>query len=214
MNRQLNMVVCGLTGQGLVMFTSIVSQALFLEGYKVLTTDIPPITHRYSSTYSFIRMGEDIYSPSISEGEADLIVAFEPLEALKVGLKFVGEKGIIIMNEKSIAESRIFSADLLNPDDYKYPTIEDILNYFKRAKINNIIHFNAWDVAVKKTGTPLSLNIVMLGAAVGIGLIPVPTKIFENAIDATVPKGTLKANLEAFQAGFQTVKELLPSQRG
>jgi len=208
-NRELNMVVCGLTGQGLVMFTSIVSQALFLEGYKVLTTDIPPITHRYSSTYSFIKMGENIYSPSISEGEADLIVAFEPLEALRVGLKYVSEEGIIIMNEKSIAESRIFSADLSNPDDCKYPTIEDILNYFKRAKINNILHFNAWDVAIQKAGTPLSLNIVMLGATVGTDRIPVHPGIFEQAIASTAPKGTTEANLEAFQAGVQKAKELL-----
>lgn len=210
MSKELNIVVCGLTGQGLVMFTNIVSQALFLEGYKVLTTDIPPITHRYSATSSHIRVGENIYSPSISEGEADLIVAFEPLQALRVGLRFASEQGIVIMNEKSIAESRIFSTDLLNRDNCSYPTTETILGYFKRAKIDNVIHFNAWDIAIEKAGTPLSLNAVMLGAAVGTNMIPVQPKMIESAIEEIVPKGTAKANIEAFQAGVETVKGLLP----
>jgi len=47
------------------------------------------------------------------------------------------------------------------------------LDYFKRAKINNIIHFNVWNIAIEKAGTPLSLNAVMLGAAVGTDMIPV-----------------------------------------
>ena len=83
------------------------------------------------------------------------------------------------------------------------------MDYFKRAKINNVIHFNAWNIAIEKAGTPLSLNAVMLGAAVGTDMIPVQPKMIESAIEEIVPRGTAKANLEAFQAGIEEVKKFL-----
>jgi len=209
MSKELNIIVCGLTGQGLVMLTGIISQALMQGGYQVLTTDVPPITHRYSSSISHIRTGENIYSPVVPEGEADLVIAFEPLEALKAGLRFASENGMVIMNDRAIAQTRAFSGSLMQPKEFRYPTIEEILTYFKRAKINNIIHFNASEVAVKEAGTLLSLNIVMLGAAIGTKMIPVQPETIEKAIAATVPKGTTEANLRAFKAGIQKVEEFL-----
>lgn len=209
MSKELNIVVCGLTGQGLVMLTGILSQALMQGGHEVLTTDIPPITHRYSSSISHLRVGENIYSPTIPEGEADLVIAFEPLEALKAGLMFVSENGMVIMNERAIAQTRVFSGSLMQPREFKYPTTEEILAYFKRAKIKDVIHFDASDVAVKEAGTLLSLNIVMLGAAIGTNMIPVNPETIEDAIEANVPTGTAEANLKAFRAGMKAVEGFL-----
>jgi len=209
MNKELNIIVCGLTGQGLVMLTSIISQALVGGGYEVLTTDVPPITHRYSSSISHIRVGENIYSPAVPEGEADLLIAFEPLEALKAGLRFASEDGMVIMNERAIAPTRVFSGSVMQPKQFQYPTIEEILTYFKRAKINNVLHFDASEVAAKEAGTLLSLNIVMLGAAIGTNMIPVRPETTEDAIAATVPKGTAEANLRAFNAGMRKVEGFL-----
>ena len=209
MSKELNIIVCGLTGQGLVMLTGILSQALMQEGYEVLTTDVPPITHRYSSSISHIRVGEDIYSPVVAEGEADLVIAFEPLEALKAGLTFASEDGMVIMNERAIAQTRVFAGSLMQPKEFKYPSTEEILAYFKRAKINNVIHFDASEVAAKEAGTLLSLNIVMLGAVIGTNMIPIKTETIEKAVASNVPKGTTEANLSAFRAGMKKVEEFL-----
>lgn len=209
MNEELNIIVCGLTGQGLVMLTGIISQAFMNADYKILTTDVPPITHRYSSSISHLRVGEDLYSPVVPEGEADLLIAFEPLEALKAGLRFASESGMVIMNERAIAQTRVFSGSLREPEEFTYPTIEEILAYFKKAKINDVIHFDASEVAAKEAGTPLSLNIVMLGAVMGTNMIPIHAETIEEAITATVPKGTTEANLRAFRAGMQKVEEFL-----
>ena len=62
------------------------------------------------------------------------------------------------------------------------------MDYFKRAKINNVIHFNAWNIAIEKAGTPLSLNAVMLGAAVGTDMIPVEPKLIKVLLRKLYPE--------------------------
>jgi len=209
MSKEVNIIIGGLTGQGLVLTVRVLATALLAEGKKVLTTDVPPSTHRLSATYSHLRCGEEIYSEVVPEGEADLVIGFEPLECLKVGLMYASEDGLVIMNDRSI-ETRTLSPDPTKHVEFKYLTVEEILDYFKRVGITNVKHFDASEVAVREAGTLLSLNMVMLGAAVTSGMIPVETGTVEEAIKQFAPRGTSETNLNAFRVGAKTFESLYP----
>ncbi len=207
MSEELNMIVAGLTGQGTVLMNRILATALLAEGKRVLMTDVPAPTHRFSGTFSHIRWGEKIHSEVVPDGEADLVVGLEPVETLRIGLRLASENGLVIMNERLISRM-IVSIEFQKFYNWRPPNTEKILEYFKRVGVNNVKYFNASDVAVKETGSVLSMNMVMLGAAYGTDMIPVKPEAIEKYIATFAPKRTIDANLKAFRAGIQKFKEL------
>lgn len=207
MNKELNMVVAGLTGQGIVLAVRVLATALLAEGNKVLSTDFPPSTHRVSATYSHIRCGENIHYEAVPEGEADLLIGFEPVEGLRVGLRFASEKGLVIINDHAIPRPLV-TRDVEKLFGSKFPTTTQILDYFNKAGVRNVKHFDASEVAVKEAGSLLSLNMVMVGAAAATGLVPAQVKTLENAVAQFSPRGTAENNLKAFRAGMKKFQEL------
>ena len=207
MNEQFNMLVAGLTGQGTVMLTRVLATALLAEGHKVLATDVPAPTHRFSTTYSHIRWGSKVYAEAVPEGEADLVVGMEPAECLRVGLKFANEDTLVIMNDSPIFRM-LFTPEVQTARGLIYPRLEEILGYFRRMGINKVKHFNATEVAANEAGNILTMNMVMLGAAFATGMIPAKAETIANCIVSLAPKKALDANLKAFQAGARKFSEI------
>jgi indolepyruvate ferredoxin oxidoreductase beta subunit len=191
---QINIVVCGIGGQGVVLAARIIAEAALAEGLKVVTADVPPISQRFAPTLSFVRIGQGVFSETVPEGEADLLIGFEPLQALRHGIAFASEDGIVLLNNRAI--------DLRPNPSIKYLPIEEILKYFKKLGVNNVRCFAASDVAINQAGSILALNMVMLGVAYATNILGVQGKNIENVIMRVSPKGAIKANLIAFQAGI------------
>lgn len=202
MTDKFNMLVAGLTGQGVLLISRILASALLAEGERVLTADVPPGTHRLSGMYSYIRWGSKVHARLVPEGEADLVVGLEPVECLRIGLRFSNENTAIIMNERPILRM-LFIPEVQESHGLSYPSLEEIKSYFRKAGICKLKNFNASEVATKETGTILTMNIVMLGAAYATGMIPVRAETIENCIMAFAPKKMQETNLKAFKAGYR-----------
>ena len=193
--KQINIVVCGLGGQGVVLAARIISEAVLAEGMKVVTADVPPISQRYAPTLSFVRIGEGVYSETVPEGEADLMTGFEPLQTLRFGLEFASEDGVVLLNTRPI--------DLQPDPSIKYLPLDEITRYFKKMGINDVRRLDASDMAIDKTGSLLALNMVMLGAAYATDILGVKEESMEKVIQNLSPRGTVEANIAAFRAGAQ-----------
>ena len=194
-NDQINIVVCGLGGQGVVLAARVISEACLAEGLKVVTADVPPISQRFAPTLSFVRIGEGVFSETVPEGEADLFIGFEPLQTLRYGIAFASEDGIVLLNTRPI--------DLRPNPSIKSLSLDEILEYFVRMGVKDVRRLNASSVAIDKTGSLLALNMVMLGAAHATQILGVEDRSIEKVIKNVSPRGTVDANIAAFRAGTQ-----------
>ena len=196
MNKELNIIVCGLGGQGVVMAARILGEAAFVDGYRVLTSDVPPVTQRFECLYSYIRIG-DVYSETFPEGEADLLLGFDAVQALKVGLAFASETGAVLLNERII--------DTMPYPLPKSPSLEVIKGYFAQIGVKDVRHLNASQIAIQETGSIGSTNMVMLGALFATGNIPVQRESILSAIKKLSPSHAIKENCKAFEAGTKAI---------
>ncbi|MBU2547527.1 MAG: 2-oxoacid:acceptor oxidoreductase family protein [Proteobacteria bacterium] len=196
MEKELNIIVCGLGGQGVVMAARILGEAAFSEGYRVLTTDVPPVTQRFECLHSFVRVG-DVYSETFPEGEADLLLGLDAVQALKIGAVFASETGTVLLNERII--------DIKPYPSPKPPPFEEIIKEFSRIGVAEIKHCNASDISSRETGGIASANMVMLGLACATGKIPVGKQCFLDTIRKLSPRQFVESNCVAFEAGLNAL---------
>jgi indolepyruvate ferredoxin oxidoreductase beta subunit len=176
---------------------TIIAEAALKQGYDVRTTEVHGLAQRGGSIPLHIRFGEKMYTPLILEGEANLIIALEPLEALRT--TYFGSK----------KHKTIFLIDnyKLNPITVsvlgeKYPKIENIVKHIKPFA-GQIIIINASDVVKKRIGSILTSNIFILGYAISKELLPLKKKFVLEAIEENVPKRYIETNKRVFELGMK-----------
>ena len=121
------------------------------------------------------------------------------METLRIGLTYIAPGGIVIMN------IRKYESVDVKTGQAEYPSISDIIDYFKKLNAN-VITLDATEIAIK-AGTAKAMNVVMLGTLATCPKNPVPRKILEEVIKDRVPAKTIKVNLKAFELGFNKVSE-------
>jgi indolepyruvate ferredoxin oxidoreductase beta subunit len=188
-------VVIGVGGQGNLLATNLLGEAALSLGIPVVASEIHGMAQRGGIVESAVLLG-DISSPVISPGESDVFVSFEPLETLR-GLGKCNRKTVVITNTRSMQP---FTAAL---GQGVYPPLEEMMSLIK-AKIDKVIAFDGSALA-EKAGNPLSLNMVMLGALIGSGTIPIGAEAMKNTISMSTKKAFLEHNLKAFDLGFAAV---------
>jgi len=146
------------------------------------------MAQRGGSVLSQVRIGEKVFSPIVSEGEADLLIGFEPLETARY-LHFLRDNGAVIYNTRTIGTIGVsIGAE-------QYPaTVVDLIK--ERAK--KVLSFDGTQLAVE-AGDKRALNLVLLGAA--LTFLPLKEQAVLDAIVNTVPKKVLAINQKAFSAG-------------
>jgi indolepyruvate ferredoxin oxidoreductase beta subunit len=138
-------------------------------------------------------------SPIISDGEADVILAFEPLEALRALRK--GHKDTVVIT--SLSRIPPFTVALGSGE---YPTQEKVLDLLK-AKVKKVVAFDALAQA-KSAGNPLGVNMVMLGALMAAGDIPLTEASLRKAIETRTKKRFVEANMKCFDMGLQAASNV------
>ncbi len=192
-----NILICGVGGQGTILAAYVLGNAALKEGYKVRLGEIHGMAQRGGSVISHVRMGDDVYGSVIPQGKADIIIAFEPLEALR-NLSYLKKDGKILLN-----------TEILNPvsvslGECDYPPIDEIL--FNLSEKGKVYHFNATEVA-KNLGNTITMNMVMIGA---LSLLDIPIKnetLLETITSVLAKKSEI--NLKAFEAGRKKMEILL-----
>lgn len=182
-------LMVGVGGQGTILASKITAAAARAVGYDIKVSEIHGMAQRGGSVVTQVRLGEKVYSPLISEGEADIILAFEQLEALR-WLPYLKQGGTIIINNQQIYPVPVLAGAA------QYP--EDIIGRIKE-QFANVQVLDALKQAIE-CGNPKAANVVLLGAMAK--KLPIEEKVWREALAATVKSRFLDVNEAAFSVGY------------
>jgi indolepyruvate ferredoxin oxidoreductase beta subunit len=184
----MNVLLTGVGGQGVVLASYVLSHVAMSEGYDVKQSEVHGMAQRGGSVTSHFRFGDKIWSPLVSPGTADLLMAFEALEALRY-VNWLKPTGVLVYNALRINPSPV-SAGLAS-----YPA--DIDGLIKAAWPNTrCVNANA---LAAEAGTVKAANVAMLGAI--SPTLPFAPETWEKVIREAVPPKTVDVNLQAFRLG-------------
>jgi indolepyruvate ferredoxin oxidoreductase beta subunit len=190
---EFNIIISGVGGQGNVRAAQIIGLAALKSGYDVKITDVYGIAQRGGSVLSHVRIGENIYSPLIEEHKADIVLGLEPMECLRATINFLKIKGIVIINTRPIYPVEVLIGKA------KYPDVNNIVSLIKKiAKF--VLAFDATKIA-EDIGSPIATNIVLIGALIGLDVIPLKKELLIEAIRESLPYN-IEENIKAFNEGF------------
>ncbi|MCK4478555.1 indolepyruvate ferredoxin oxidoreductase subunit beta [Candidatus Bathyarchaeota archaeon] len=189
-----NVVLAGVGGQGILLAAEMLGTAAVKEGYNVRVSELHGMAQRGGAVVSHVRIGEKALAPTVLEGTADVIVGFEPMEALR-NIRFASRNTIVLANTKAF---KISGAE--------YPPVEKLLEQL-RSFTRNIVPVNAATLA-EKAGAVITQNIVMIGALAATGKLPLKTETLKEALRELVPAKYLDINMRAFELGYNAVKTL------
>lgn len=184
-----SILICGVGGQGIILASDILSGALFLSGFDVKKNEIHGMSQREGAVVSFIRYGKKVHSPVVPLGEADALVSFEKLEALR-NLPFLKRDGTVIVNTTEILPTPVHLGMAKYPDNG-----EAVVG----AVTKNFKFINALEAA-KSAGNARAVNVVLLGA-LSARMPQVRENVWEEAIRRAVKSSFVDSNLKAFRAG-------------
>ncbi len=191
-----NIYICGVGGQGIIKTSIVIGEAAISGGNGVVMSEIHGMAQRGGVVSTELKIG-DSKSSIIQEGKADLLLAFEPLEAVRAAPK-ANKNTAIIFNTSSIMPFNISASE--NP----YPDLSVILETLE-SRSHNVFALDAEKMA-KKAGHILSLNMVLLGAATAVSGFPLEKETILNSMRANLPEKSLPINMKAFEDGFNFVE--------
>ena len=154
-----NIVLCGVGGQGTVLASKLIAASAMQRGLPVMSAETIGMAQRGGSVFSNIRLGEGVHSPMIEKGTADLILGFEPGEAVRM-LPFLKRGGTVVTNSRAVVPA---SASL-SGFDYRGETMVEYLG----KVVQNLVVVDG-PAACEALGSPRVLNMVLLGVAVRTG---------------------------------------------
>jgi indolepyruvate ferredoxin oxidoreductase beta subunit len=196
-----NIMTCGVGGQGLMLVSNILGLVCAEVGLEIRTAETHGLAQRSGSIYTHIRIGENIYSPLIPYGEADVLLGMEAIETLRY-IEYLKPDGNIILNNYLWYPVQSTFERVKNPE-LPYISFEMILEQL--GKVTKNIHIiNALDLAIQ-AGNPLTSNVVLLGALVNTDNFPIKLEQLKEIIPRVVPKKAIEANLKAIVLGYESM---------
>jgi indolepyruvate ferredoxin oxidoreductase beta subunit len=180
-------VLAGVGGQGTILVSRVLTTALIDAGYDVKMSEIHGMAQRGGSVSTTVRYGKKVESPLVGKGAADILVAFEQMEAVR-STPILKNDGIIIVNDYKIMPLPVASGRAEYPDNY----IEKLSEAFR------VIAFNAGQAAIE-LGNARVMNIILLGAMVEA--FEMDRLDWDSALEKQVPPKFLDINRKAFELG-------------
>lgn len=184
-----NIMIVGVGGQGTLLTSRILGGITVEAGYDVKLSEVHGMAQRGGSVVTFVRYGEVVAEPIVEEGQADVLIAFERLEALRYA-HFLKPDGVMIVNDWRIDPITVVTGAA------QYP--EDILGTLSRKY--KILSMNAMEEA-QKLGNSKVFNIIILGLAAGH--MEFTREAWLRVIEQTVPPKTVDINKAAFLLGLE-----------
>ncbi|MBE6488154.1 MAG: indolepyruvate oxidoreductase subunit beta [Methanosphaera stadtmanae] len=192
-----NIYICGIGGQGIIKTSIVIGQTALKEDLNVVMSEIHGMSQRGGVVSTELKIGED-ESPIIQDGAADLILAFEPVEAIRC-LEKTNKDTTVVVNTSIVLPSTI------NQQDVDYPDVEDILSELK-GKVKDVFSMDANQIALN-AGHPLSMNMAMLGGVTAVDDFPLEKDDIIETMKENLPPKSIDINLEAFNQGYNSCKK-------
>lgn len=189
-----NILIVGVGGQGTLLTSRILARVAINLGYDVKATEVHGMAQRGGSVVSEVRYGEKIYSPVIKKGDADVILAFEKLEAAR-WISYLKPGGKVIINDERVDPLPVMTGKAKYPDDIA----QHIASFIPDTTV-----LDATEIATQ-CGSAKAANVVLVGIlAGGLGL---PEEEVEKAVREMVPAKALDINIKAYQKGLELSKK-------
>lgn len=188
MSKVTSILLTGVGGQGAILVSKILTKGLIQAGYDVKMSEVHGMAQRGGSVSTQVRFGEKVYSPIIGRGEADIMVAFEKMEAVRY-IDFLKPGATVVVNDYEIVPMSV-AAGLA---EYPQGTLEAVSEAF------NTIAIKAGEIAIE-LGNARCMNIVLFGAMVkALGMTDID---WEEIMREEMKPAILELNLKAFRAGY------------
>ncbi len=195
----LNVIVTGVGGQGNVLISQLMGRALVRAGYHVTIGETYGASQRGGAVMSHLRISRQAqYGPLIPHGQGDVILGLEPLETLRVLAQYGNPAVSVIANSRPVYPLAVATGTA------HYPSPEEIARALEELSSRAWL-INATDIALDM-GASILANIVMVGALVGAGVLPLAAKELELELQESLPGDRLDLNLKAFRKGLAEVK--------
>lgn len=189
-----NIIIAGVGGQGVVTAGMLLSEAATIRGIHVVMSEIHGLAQRGGSVSVDVRMG-DVYGSIIGMGDADLIIGFEPIETMRA-ISRAGRNTVVIMNSEKITPIS------LSTKDKEYPSNAELLGLVNRSI--SIREIDAVFLA-KKAGSYRSVNTVIIGAALGLRVLPLEKTDVLSALKNMFAGKVYDINSEALDLGIDEI---------
>ncbi|AEG18618.1 indolepyruvate oxidoreductase subunit beta [Methanobacterium paludis] len=185
--------ISGVGGQGIIKTSIVIGESAMRSNLNVLMSEIHGMSQRGGVVSTELKIG-DAHSPIIEEGTADLLLAFEPLEALRAISK-ISEETYVVMNT-----SPTYPFNIRESKD-PYPDVSVIIDELE-SKSKKVLAFDAEKIA-KDAGHILSLNMVMIGGATAVSGFPLDKNVVLESMKDNLPEKSLEINMKAFNEGLR-----------
>jgi indolepyruvate ferredoxin oxidoreductase beta subunit len=194
---KLDVVFCGVGGQGVVVLSDIFCEAAMLDGFDVAKAEIHGMAQRGGSIVAHARIGDKVQAPLIERGSANVLLGFEMLETAR-NLPMLKKDGTVVVNTKYIPPGTAASSGSGKP------LTQQKLSAMIRQGACRVHEVDAIAIATE-LGNLLVVNTILLGALSALPEIPVRKEFFETAIAGRFKEKYVKVNLQAFQRGRESV---------
>jgi len=190
MNNTKNIMIVGVGGQGSLLASRIIGNAVLLSGYDVKVSEVHGMSQRGGSVVTYVKYGEKVHSPVICRGEADIIMSFEILEAAR-WLPYLKKDGVIVTNTQQINPMPVITGAAEYPADLA-------------AKIEatgvKLIAADALSIA-REAGNEKAVNVALIGLMAKYSGFDI--ELIRDAIKMSVPEKFLEVNLKAYELGIK-----------
>lgn len=193
-------VLAGVGGQGTLLASRLMAEAAIKAGMHVKIGETYGMAQRGGPVMGHIQIGGETNNPQIRKGEADVLIGFEPAEAVRRGVTYLKKDGLALINTRKTAPVEVVSGMM------PYPDMDKILGLLKQVT-ENIHLFDATGIA-EEAGDPITTNIVMLGSIVASGLLPYSEEIVLTTLKDSLKPQFLEMNMKAFELGKKAYKSL------
>lgn len=190
-----NCLLCGVGGQGVVLASRLIAYAAMEQGDFVRTTETIGMAQRGGSVVSHVRAGREVHSPLIPAKSADVILAFEPGEAVRC-LPYLKENGLVITNSRIVKPV----TSSLSGGNYSG---QDMIRYLQERR-DNLLVVDGEEIC-RRAGSPKVLNVALLGAAAKSGALGITVEEMLNAVRKNVKEKYIALNETALELGGEQI---------
>ena len=193
-------VVAGVGGQGTLLATRLLAEAALKAGMHVKIGETYGMAQRGGPVMGHIQIGGKVNNPQIRKGEADVLIGFEPAEAVRRGVTYLKGGGLALINTRVTAPVEVVSGMV------PYPDMEKLIDLLR--KVTDEVHlFDATGLA-EEAGDPITTNIVMLGAVTKSGQLPYSEETVIEILKTGLKPQFLELNMRAFELGKKAYDSL------
>ncbi len=185
-----SVMIVGVGGQGTLLASRVLGRVMLDAGYDVKVSEVHGMSQRGGSVVTYVRWGEKVESPVINEGEADVLLAFEQLEAARF-LPYLKKGGVVVTNTQQIDPMPVITGAAVYP--------ENLITKIEEKGVR-LTALDALALA-QEAGSQKAVNVVLIGAMASS--LDIPEELWLDAIEKTVPPKFLEMNKRAFALGYR-----------